>query len=431
MTDYSNLEDTYEAPSIQPTGPVIPTYDAILSHLIVKFQEIYGTDIYLDNDSQDYQFLSSLALLFYDCCQTFLLAYNNQNPDTAISTALDRLCAINGITRNSNSYSYATVVLTGTYGANITYGQVQDANGYIWQLYQSIDLDEQDGEDPSIGHATTVATCLTPGSIQAAIGTINIIVNPQQGWTSVTNTSAANPGFDVETDSALRERRAQSVGITSVTSLDSLVAALSALRDEDDNTIVNRVVVYENDTNSDVEYENGVTDVTLTPHSIAVICECGEVDSILQSIAETIYLKKTPGCSTVKCDSSSVGEYGVTRVIESSLGLENTINFSRLELVEANPVVINITCNTNYTSDIDDIIKQNVVEYLNGLDIGETLQVTNLYFPILNANPNISAPSFYITSVTVNGSSTSVQTGAFKAMTCTAANITLNKTTES
>lgn len=431
MTDYSNLEDTYEAPSIQPTGPVIPTYDDILSHLIVKFQEIYGTDIYLDDDSQDYQFLSSLALLFYDCCQTFLLAYNNQNPDTAISTALDRLCALNGITRKSNSYSYATVVLTGTYNANIIYGQVQDVNGYIWQLNQSIYLDEQDLQNPEIGHATTVATCLTPGSIQAAIDTINIIVNPQQGWASVTNPSAANPGFNIETDSVLRERRAQSVGITANTSLDSLVAALFALTDDNDNALVSRVLVYENDTDSDVVYENGEDDVTLTPHSIAVICECAELESILQSIAETIYLKKTPGCSTIKCDSSSIGEYGVTRIIESSLGLDNTINFSRLELVEANPVVINITINSNYTDDIDDVIKQNVADYLNELDIGETLQVTNLYFPVLNSNPNISAPSFYITSITVNGSSTSVVTGAFKAMTCDVANITINKTSES
>ena len=103
MTDFSNIEDTYEAPSIEVQGPVIPSYNDILNHLIVKFKTIYGDDIYLDNDSQDYQFLSSLALLFYDCCQTFLLAYNNQNPDTAIGTALDRLCAINGIKRNSRN----------------------------------------------------------------------------------------------------------------------------------------------------------------------------------------------------------------------------------------------------------------------------------------------------------------------------------------
>ena len=428
MTDFSNIEDTYEAPSIEVQGPVIPSYNDILNHLIVKFKTIYGDDIYLDNDSQDYQFLSSLALLFYDCCQTFLLAYNNQNPDTAIGTALDRLCAINGIKRNSNSYSYATVELTGTLGAHITYGQVQDSNGYNWQLYQSIYLDEPDSEDPTIGHAISVATCLTPGSIQAAADTLTTIVNPQQGWTSVTNPNPANPGFDVETDSALRERRAMSVGINAVTTFDSLIAAISTLTDEDGNTLVSRIKGYENDTTEPVDYDNGGTTVTLPAHSIAIVCECGEVEETMQKIAEAIYLRKTPGTTTVKCDDDNDGLYGVTRDVESSLGITNTINYSRLELVNAN-VEVHIVYNTSYNEEVEEAIKNNVAEYLNSLDIGEELQVSNLYFPILDANPNISAPAFYITFVTVNGSSSSVVTGAFKAMTCDVANVSIVKAT--
>ncbi len=36
----------------------VPTYADIRDDLLAKFQEIYGNDLYLGNDSQDYQMIS-------------------------------------------------------------------------------------------------------------------------------------------------------------------------------------------------------------------------------------------------------------------------------------------------------------------------------------------------------------------------------------
>lgn len=43
-------------------GLHIPTYQDILTDMIEEMKKIYGQDIYLGNDSADYQFLSILAL---------------------------------------------------------------------------------------------------------------------------------------------------------------------------------------------------------------------------------------------------------------------------------------------------------------------------------------------------------------------------------
>lgn len=396
---------SYFAPYIDEYGPHIPSYNDIIEYLagdpddLVNtpglFRQIYGTDIYLEKDSQDYQFLSALALLYYDCCQTFLLAYNNQSPTTAIGVSLDRLAAINGVVRKSATYSIATLQLTGTPNTSISYVQARDVNGYIWQIAQTVTFDAN-------GDATTIASCLTPGNIQAPANSINIIATPVQNWISVNNSSAAIPGSDVESDSVLRERRYESVGLSSTTTFDSMISYLRSL------SVVRRVTGYENDTNATVN--------NIPAHSIAVVVEIDGSDETKQTVADAIYLRKTPG----------TGTYGNISVdVESSLGISNTINFSTPTETTAT-VALSLTTLGGYTDDLDDAIKASIVEYINNLGIGSNLYVSNLYMPILSHN-NESNPYFYITSLTVNSQSSIVSVGKFEALTTSAGDITITK----
>lgn len=395
----------YFAPYIDEYGPHIPSYNDIMEYLIGDpdnlesnpglFRQIYGTDIYLESDSQDYQFLSSLALLYYDCCQSFLLAYNNQSPTTAIGVSLDRLAAINGVVRKSATYSIATLLLTGTPNTTISYVQAKDLNGYIWQIARNVTFDAN-------GEATTTAACVTPGNIQAPSNTITIIATPTQNWLSVTNPAAAIPGSDIEEDSVLRERRHQSVNIHSTTTFDSVISYLRSL------SVVRRVNGYENDTNLTVGGIPG--------HSIAIVVEADDSDETRQTIANAIYLQKTPG----------TGTYGSISVdVESSMGLTNTIKFSYPTEVVAN-VVIDLTTLSGYTSGIDDKIKESVIEYINSLNIGEDLYVSNLYLPVLSNNGS-STPYFYVNSITVNSMSSVVSVGNFEVMNTSSEYITINR----
>ena len=196
----------YQAPYIDEAGLHISSYNDIRDSLVEEMRAIYGNDIYLDNDSQDYQMICAFALMAYDVQHALLLAYNNISPATATGTGLDRVVALNGIRRAAASYSTCLVKLTGTAGTTISNGVVQDSRGIQWRLPKSVTISND-------GTATALATCTTIGRITAATGDINTIVTPTRGWTSVINDVPAIAGVNQETDSALRAKQRISTAI--------------------------------------------------------------------------------------------------------------------------------------------------------------------------------------------------------------------------
>ena len=100
----------YFAPYIDATGMHIPTYTDIRDDLISKMKEIFGNDIYIDEDSQDYQQISIFAKKIFDTNALALLVYNNRTVNTAIGVGLDNLCAIAGIVRKAATYSTTNVI---------------------------------------------------------------------------------------------------------------------------------------------------------------------------------------------------------------------------------------------------------------------------------------------------------------------------------
>ena len=57
---------SYFTPYVDASGLHIPTYPDIRDDIILQMRKIYGNDIYLENDSADYQFISTLALKISD-----------------------------------------------------------------------------------------------------------------------------------------------------------------------------------------------------------------------------------------------------------------------------------------------------------------------------------------------------------------------------
>lgn len=358
----------YKAPSIESSGIVIPTYNDIIEYMVEQTKKIYGNDIYLEEDSQDYQFLSLFSLLAYDVCQCLLLDYNSHNPTTAIGVSLDRVAAYCGISRTAGSSSTALIKCKGEPGTYVSYGSVQDENGYIWQL-------EKEFEIPESGEIEVLATCLEEGAIQAPIGTINKIKTPTSGWVSATNEYAASAGTEVETDSHLRARLNYSVSKSSSSILEGIVAEIQALDD------ILKIKVYENKTS---DYDS----LNIPPHSIAFVVEGGDENKI----ANAIFLKKTPGTNT----------YGTTTVtVTSEFGEELDIEFSRPTYKNVR-IVVNATRLNSYVASIEDSIKENIVNEINNLDIGQPLYASNLYFPILSTITDITNPEFFINSVLVD-----------------------------
>ena len=94
----------YTAPYIDDAGLHIPSYVDIRDDLVDQFKQIYGQDIYLENDSQDYQMISAFALKTYDTMQLLQIVYNNRSPKTAVCFRL--LHCVHQRMQNSIQHSF-------------------------------------------------------------------------------------------------------------------------------------------------------------------------------------------------------------------------------------------------------------------------------------------------------------------------------------
>lgn len=344
----------------------IPLYADIRDDLLQNAREIFGNDIYLEPDAQDYQLIAQFSDKLSDALQLMQKIYNNRSPGSAVGGGLDGVVKINGIRRKGQGHSQVDVTISGIPGTRILGGIVRDNDRNLWDV-ANVTI-------PDDGTVESLATCRTPGAIFADVGTITRIVTQLDGWHSVVNNVNAMVGRAIEEDPDLRSRQAISTARPSKTVLLGTIGGIAEMQN------VLRSVVYENDTNV-----FGFYGIPIPGHSICAVVEGGDE----KEIAEEMRLRKTPGCLTV-------GDIEIP--IESpdpALGIPPPIRFYRPQYVDV-CVQITIAPLAGYVSEMEDRIGQNVTEYLNKLNIGGKLSVSALYVPAQTATPDITAPLFSI-----------------------------------
>lgn len=324
-----------------------PNYQDILTYLQTSMRTIYGTDIYLGNDSQDQQLLGIVALAITDTNSTAVAVYNSYSPTTAQGVGLDSIVKVNGIARLVPTHSQVSVIIAGAVGTPIHNGAVYDEAGLQWSLPASVVI-------PLSGAITVTVTCNTAGANQAAPNTLTKIATPTYGWQSVTNPQAATAGSPLESDAALRVRQNVSTEISATALGDALQAAIANIPG------VTQSFVYEND-------GYAVDANTLPPHSIAVVVDGGDA----QTIFNTIYRIKAQGSYTYGDNIGTVFDVN---------GTPRTIRFFRPTEVLIS-IYINIVPLPGYTTVTGTTIVAAVVNYVNQLVIGNDVVLTRLYVP--------------------------------------------------
>lgn len=357
----------YTAPYIDELGMHIPTYDDILQDLLTSMKQIFGSDIYLDEDSMDYQQISIFARKIYDTNALALLVYNNRTANTSVGVGLDNLCSLVGIKRKPATYSECQLTITGDPGTVIKNGKASDGT-YNWLLPDEVTI-------PSNGSIVVQSTCEISGYITAAPNTINIIATPLFGWDGVTNQYAATSGKDVESDANLRARFYVSTMLPAYSIFDSLLASLKSITD------VKRVKGYENDTNE-------TSTEGFPPHSVTFVVEEGDEGQI----AEMIYNKKTPGCYT----------NGTTDIeLTSDSGNVTHIRFYRPTYKDVY-VKVNITKLAGYNDSSVDNIKEALVDYIKSADIHDTIYRQILISVVIGQLSSTTSPEFSVTDVQIS-----------------------------
>lgn len=366
----------YFQPSIDEAGLHIPTYIDIRDDLIQQCKNIFGQDLYLGEDTQDYQWICANAEKEYDTLLAAQLSYNNRGPGTAIGSGLDGIVKVNGIKRKKEEFSTCHANLAGVSGEIITSGIALDKGNIQWDLPNSIIV-------PESGIAENLLlTCKIPGPIEAAPGDITGMFNPQYGWTGITNVDNAEPGAYIEDNGQLRARQQTSVALPSLTELDGIKGAIAGIEK------VSRYRVYENDTGK-------VDSNGLPPHSITAVVEGGNS----QAIANTIYLKKTPGCYTNGTTEVQITDNDGNLMWDE---FNNPVirRFCRPSYVDID-VILNVKALNAYTTQNTSDIKTNVAKYLSSLQIGTNLSISSIWGVALSSMSDLKNPAFSIISVTV------------------------------
>lgn len=395
----------YFSPYIDGTGMHIPLYQEIVDKLVEDMKQIFGDDIYLEADSQDYQQISIFARMIYDSYNLALLAYNNRTPKDAIGVGLDNIVALAGIQRKPATASTVVLTITGVDGTKISNGEVSDDNGNYWELPDEVII-------PSNGIIDVTATSKEKGNVFALPNTITNINTPVYGWLSVTNKQASSAGIDVENDFELRGRFSLSVLGPSSSIFESLQESLAAIPG------VTRVRGYENDTSA-------TSTGTVPPnvpagipsHTISFVVEGGnDVD-----VATELYMKKTPGCGT----------FGTTTVkLQSVTGNILAVNFYRPQYTNVK-VKITIKQLDGYTSDYVDKMQEAVSTYITEMSIAEALYNSVLISVALEAMNSKNYPAYTVTKVecsTADGSTWStndVNQVYYGAFTCSKSDVSV------
>lgn len=355
------------APTIDANGISAPTYAEVLDYLQTQYRAIYGSDLYLGNDSQDGQFLAIIASAINDSNAAAVAVYNSFSPATAQGNGLSSNVKINGISRLVASASTADIKVVGQVGTVITNGIVSDANDtYSWLLPATVTI-------PLAGEITVTATCSEVGAITAQSNTLTKIKTPTFGWQTATNPSDAVPGNPVETDAELRVRQALSVSVPSQTIFEGIVGSVANV------TGVTRIKGYENDT--DTTDANGIP-----AHSIAIIAEGGDAQTIFQTIAE----KKTPGTGTFGALSTTIID---------AVNSVHIVKFSRPTILDIK-VAMTIAPVAGYSASVLPYIKAAVLDFINALEIGESLIYSKLYVPA-NLSNSALGETYNITALTL------------------------------
>jgi uncharacterized phage protein gp47/JayE len=337
--------------TVTSTGITSPSLSDILTSLQTSYALIYGSDVDLDPDAQDGQWLGIQAQAQYDSNQAQIATYNQYSPATAVGTGLSSVVKINGIARLVPSNSTAPILIVGQAGTGIVDGLVGDSLnlGTQWALPASVTI-------PPGGEITVTATCTTLGAVTVPSGYINKILTPTAGWQTAASVADAAPGAPVEADGTLRERQARSTDLPAQTVAQAIAGNLLNLTG---------VTAVSYDDNS-----SGATDGNGVPaHSIAFVVEGGDT----QAIVNVIGSKKSPGAGT----------YGsISGTYVNSAGIPTTISYTEPSQVRV-VCAVTLTALTGYTSVVGNEITAALVAYVASLGIGTNVIRTRLFAPAL------------------------------------------------
>lgn len=324
---------------------------------------------------------------------------NSFSPFTAIGAQLSNLAPLMNKRRLPRIFSQVTLQFNADLnGANVPDGTI---------VSSSLDRTKKFATTQPLtiapnGFGVVLAEAIEASDYKPAAGTITVIESGVYGVVSVTNPNDGTLGRARETDAQLRFRMLQTSSAASGTP-EGIYTAVSQV---DGVTYASVLENFTDTTNTD----------GMPPHSIMPVVDGGDDNEVALAILET----RAAGIDfTTSADISGASWESVT-VTNPANGQPVMVWFARPSNTTAT-IEINISTDSNFPTDGQQLIKNEVVNFVNDWPIGKVLYASRLYTPI-----NLVA-GVDINSVTINGADR-VSLTAYQRLIISDANINITVT---
>ena len=324
---------------------------------------------------------------------------NSFSPFTAIGSQLSNLAPLMNKRRMPRIYSQVTLQFNADLnGANVPDGTI---------VSSSLDRTKKFATTQRLiiapnGSGVVLAKAIEASDYKPAAGTITVIESGVYGVVSVTNPNDGTLGRARETDAQLRFRMLQTSSAASGTP-EGIYTAVSQVNG------VTYASVLENFTDT-------TNAAGMPPHSIMPVVDGGDDNEVALAILET----RAAGIQFTTSANIPAATWESVSVINPANGQPVVVWFVRPTNTAAD-IAIDISTDANFPTDGQQLIKDEVVSFVNSWSIGKMLYASRLYTPI-----NLVA-GVDINSVTINGADR-VSLTAYQRLNITDSNIAITVT---
>ena len=321
---------------------------------------------------------------------------NSFSPFTAIGSQLSNLAPLMNKRRMPRIYSQVTLQFNADLnGANVPDGTI---------VSSSLDRTKKFATTQRLiiapnGSGVVLAEAIEASDYKPAAGTITVIESGVYGVVSVTNPNDGTLGRARETDAQLRFRMLQTSSAASGTP-EGIYTAVSQV---DGVTYASVLENFTDTTNSS----------GMPPHSIMPVVDGGDDNEVALAILET----RSAGIQFTTSSDMPEATWENVSVVNPANGQPVMVWFVRPTNTTAD-IAIDISTDVNFPTDGQQLIKDEVVNFVNAWSIGKVLYASRLYTPV-NLVTGVD-----INSVTINGTDR-VSLTAYQRLNITDANITI------
>lgn len=298
------------------------------------------------------------------------------DPAGAVGVQLDNLCALTGVTRLSATATQVLCTLNLNAGQSYVPGQlIANIVGLPQYTFTNVNAVTSVGAGNYTG---VLFQCTQTGPIPVNASTLTVITSAVGGWNSITNPTSGAPGTNIETDTALRLRRAALLVSAGGCTIDSIRSSL--LNPTLVPGILNATVL---ENNTDVTDNLGNP-----PHSFqALIWDGAALAADNTKVAQAIWNAKPSG----------IRAFGVTTAFATdATGKLQGISFTRVVQL---PIYITVAVFTNaavYGPTGDAAVAAALTAVLTAIQPGGTVVVQALEAAVMGVPGVLDITSFAI-----------------------------------